>query len=55
MSYLVRRWRFSDLNLRPSSRQIRKSGLIDLRIGTAGSLGSGSASTGPLETPDKAA
>ena len=55
MLYFVRKWRFSDLNLRPSSRQIRKSGVIDLRTGTAGSLGSGSTSTGADDTPDKAA
>ena len=36
MSYLVRRWRFSDLNFLPSSRQMMKSSWTDLRAFTAG-------------------
>src|SRR5438045_2904892 len=54
MLYLVRKCRFSDLNLRPSSRQTRKSGVIERRIGTAGSFGAASAASAPDETPDSA-
>src|ERR1700761_4087804 len=54
MLYLVRRCRFSDLNLRPSSRQTRKSGVIERRIGTAGSFGATSVVSPPVEMPESA-
>ena len=36
MSYLARRWRLSDLKVRPSSRQTMWSAVTDFFTGTAG-------------------
>src|SRR6202030_2758281 len=54
MLYCVRRWRLSDLNFLPSSRQIMKSGVIDFLTAMAGFTGSPVVSLCPLETRSNA-
>ena len=50
MSYLEERWRLSDLNCFPSSRQMMWSGVIDFLTGTAG-LGRSAGADGALAPP----
>src|SRR5204863_21990 len=54
MPYWVLRWRFSDLNFLPSSRQIRKSAVIDFLIETAGTSFSSAAGAASWPSPVKA-
>src|SRR3954452_11327253 len=55
MLYWVRRWRLSDLNFLPSSRQTRWSAVIDFFTETAGFSGSAGCSLPPDETRHSAA